>query len=292
MKSENIKMRKFVAISSVALLLGGGFSIAQAATKTGSAESDHAATSRSTSSNEDAKDASQQLNKAAKVVAQMKRDPKLKTALQQAEGIFIVPDYGRAALGVGGRGGKGVLFAKQNGKWSDPAFYTFGGASLGLQAGAEAGELALILNNEKALDSFKQSNNWSLNADAGLTIVNWSSKAQASAGKGDVIVWAHTKGLLGDAAVSVTDINFDEKETGAFYGKEVTLQDIMSGSAHAPARQVAAIKRALPQGTSSGATSTGSSNGSAAQGTSREGTSGMQRSPDSSSDTRSGSESK
>lgn len=266
MKSENFKVRTVIAIGSIALASMGSFPMAQAATRTGSAESGQAANSGSP--NEDAKDAAQQLNKAATVVKQMNRNASVKSMLQQAQGVFIIPDYGRAALGVGGRGGEGVLMVKQqNGQWaSSPAFYNIGGVSLGLQAGVEAGELAFILNNQKAVDSFKQQNNWSLNADAGLTIVNWSPKAQGSAGKGDVVVWANTKGLFGDAAVSVTDINYDEKEVNAFYGKQVSIQDIFNGNVTAPARKVAALTRVLPRG--SGSTSVGSSSSPSAQGTS------------------------
>jgi len=208
---------------------------------------------------DEAKDAKQHVADATKVVNQMERDKELSKALQQAQGVFIVPTYGRAALGVGARGGEGVLLVKHNGKWSDPAFYNIGGVSLGLQAGAEGGAIAMILNNEKAVNTFMQNNNWSLNADAGLTMVNWSKKAQASAGKGDVIVWSNTKGLMGDLAVSVTDINFDEDEAASFYGKQVALKDIIDGKVKAPARQVAALKQALPG--ASGSTSSGSSSG-------------------------------
>ncbi|OGB26123.1 MAG: hypothetical protein A3I66_13675 [Burkholderiales bacterium RIFCSPLOWO2_02_FULL_57_36] len=196
------------------------------------------------------------MSEATKVVRLMERDPNLKKALQQAQGIFIIPDYGRAALGIGGRGGEGVALMKQGGKWSDPAFYNMGAISAGLQAGAEGGSIAMILTNQKAVDSFKQENNWSLNADAGLTVANWSAKAQAAAGKGDVIVWSNAKGLLGDVALSVSDINFDEDETTAFYGKQVTLQDVFNGKVKAPP-QVAALKQALPAG-SGGQTSGGS----------------------------------
>lgn len=296
MKSENYKARMVIAIGSLALASMSSFVYAQSSTVkgttgsgssgtsagsnaagTGSSAGNQPATSRS--SNEDARDARQQLNKAVTVVDEMKRDPQMKARLQQAQGVFLVPDYGRAAAVVGGRGGEGVLMVKHNGKWGDPAFYTLGGVSLGLQAGVETGEIALVLNNQKALDSFKQDNNWSLNAEAGLTIVNWSPKAQGSVGKGDVIVWANTEGLFGNTAVSITDIHFDEEETGAFYGKKVALTDIIGGTVHAPARQVAAIKRALPSGSSSGATSVGSSGGATGQGSSdaSSGTSGMQR---------------
>jgi lipid-binding SYLF domain-containing protein len=277
MKPENSKVRTVVAIGSLALASMSMGAYAQAAAGTSAGTNNHATTSarshsasRTTgASKEDATDAAQQMRKSVAVVNQLKRDPQMRAQLQKAQGVFIVPDYGRAALGVGGRGGEGVLMVKQaNGTWGDPAFYTIGGVSAGLQAGVEAGAIALVLNNQKAVDSFKQDNNWSLNAEAGLTIVNWSPKAQGSIGKGDVTVWADTEGLFGNAGLSLTDINFDEDETNALYHKKTTIQDVFNGTAKAPARQVAALKQALPKGVGAGSTSTGSSSGLGAHGSS------------------------
>ena len=247
-----------------------GIAVAQTSTNQGMSNANPPKNSR-TLGNE-AKDSMQQVNEAAKVVGQMERDTEMKKVLQQAKGVFVVPKYGQAALGVGGRGGEGVLLAKRNGQWSDPAFYNIGGVSVGLQAGAEAGAIAMVLNNQKAVDSFKQDNNWSLDANAGLTIINWSGKAQGSAGKGDVIVWADTKGLLGDLAVGVSDINFDEDETAAYYGKQVALNDIFSGKVKNPHASV--LKQALAAGASttatgsSGSKSTGSAGSSQSSGSS------------------------
>lgn len=212
-----------------------------------------------------AKDAKEQVSEATKVVKKMENEPGMKKILEQAQGIFIVPDYGRAALGIGGSGGEGVVLVKQNGQWSNPAFYNTGGISGGLQAGAEGGSIAMVLNNQKAVEKFMQDNQWSLDADAGLTVANWSEKTQATAGEKDVVVWSDTKGLLGDVALSVTNINFDEEDTQKFYGQKMAQKEVFSGKGEAPP-QVADLKQALPGG--SGATSSGSSGASGATGSS------------------------
>jgi SH3 domain-containing YSC84-like protein 1 len=255
MTMQNYTTRVIVTACALVLTSTCGLAAAQSS-KARESTTDNSAANARTSTN-DARDAAQQVSEATKVIRLMERDAGMKELLQQAQGVFVVPKYTRAALGVGGRGGEGLLLVKQNGKWSDPAFYNLGGISAGLQAGVETGAIALVLNNQKAVNTFMKENNWSLNADAGLTVANWSRKAQASAGKGDVTAWADTEGLFGDVAVSVTDINFDKDETAAFYGKQVALQDIFSGKARAPSRQVAGLKQALPGG--AGATSSGSS---------------------------------
>lgn len=178
----------------------------------------------------DASDAMKHVSDAAKTVKQMESDPQLQKLLQQAKGVFIVPKYGRVGVaGVGGRGGEGVMLVNNNGKWSNPVFYNFGGISVGPQLGVEVGSIAMLLMNDKAVNNFMQENKFSLTADAGLTIVNYTAKALTSAGRGDVVVWADTKGALADAAIGITDIRFDSDENQAFYKSKVAARDIVSG---------------------------------------------------------------
>jgi lipid-binding SYLF domain-containing protein len=190
------------------------------------------------------KAANKRVSDAVGVVNTMGAEPRMAELLAQARGVYIVPSYGRAALGVGAAGGSGLLLVKRNdGSWSNPAFYNMGGISLGLQAGAEGGALALVLLNQKAVDSFRNKNNFSLNADAGLTVVNYARMAQGST-KGDVVAWSGNKGLFGNAAsVAVNDIRYNARLTDAYYGKATTaMQALDSSEANPPSD---ALRKAL-----------------------------------------------
>lgn len=238
------RIRISLATSALAMAFGGA-NLACAAQAGAAPPAATTGTTAATASidAESARDAITHVNKAVQVVQQMERDRELAAALRRAKGVFVVPDYGRAALGVGARGGAGVLLVRRANTWSDPSFYNMGGISAGLQAGVEAGSVAFILNDQKAVDSFKQDNKFSLNADTGLTVVNWSKKGQASAGRGDIIVWSDTEGLFGGAAVSVTDINYDADETASYYGRRVAAREVLAGKVANP--QAAALKQAL-----------------------------------------------
>ncbi|MCS0806329.1 lipid-binding SYLF domain-containing protein [Massilia agilis] len=173
---------------------------------------------------------------AAAVVRTLASDTSISRLLSQARGIYIMPRYGRAALGLGAAGGAGVFSEKRtDGTWSDPAFFNTGGISVGLQAGVEGGPVALLLMNDKALNSFRQKNNFNLSADAGLTVVNWRAQAQGQAGAGDVVVWTGSKGLFGNVAtLAINDIRYNQKATQAYYGKALTVQDVVSGKVSSP----------------------------------------------------------
>lgn len=202
--------------------------------------------------------AGQHVKDAVSAVKRMESDPTMQRVMQEAKGIYILPTYGRAALGIGGQGGTGVLLVRRGTEWSDPAFYNIGGISIGAQAGAEAGSIAFVLNNDKAVQRFTHKNNFSLSADAGITVVNWTKIAQGSTGEGDVVAWSGTKGLFGDVAtIGVNDIRFNERMTSAYYGKTASAMDVIDGKVKNPASDE--LKQALA-GTTAG-TASGKSGG-------------------------------
>lgn len=174
------------------------------------------------------------LSDASSTLRQMQTESELWQLAQEAQGIFIVPHFGRAAVGVGGEGGQGVLLARSNGSWSGPAFYDLGGVSVGAQLGASGGEIAMILMTPAALESFRQENDFSLDVDAGLTIVDYSVMAEATAGRGDVVLWSDMEGAFAGASLGATDIDFDEEENRAYYGQEVRPAQILEGQVDAP----------------------------------------------------------
>lgn len=190
--------------------------------------------------------AAEDVNDAVKQVQQMKHDPQVKKLLSQAKGVFLVPDYGRGAVVVGASGGEGVMLAKQGGSWTNPLFYDMGAISVGAQVGGSAGQIALILMNDRAVQAFKQDNKFSLDAKAGISIINYSARGEGNLGRGDVVLWSDTEGAYAGASIAVSDINFDEEETKAFYGRSLKPSAAIGGTAHEEAPKSAQqLKQAL-----------------------------------------------
>lgn len=206
------------------------------AVPTVAAQRDGNASSMSASSHTDtARSAQDRVNDSVSLVRQMKQDPALAAVLERAKGIFIIPHYGKGALIVGGQGGGGVVLAKRDSAWSSPAFYSIGGASIGAQAGGEGGAIAMILMTQKAVDRFADATTgWSLNGDAGLTVVNWSGKTQATTNRGDVILWSNASGLYGGISASLTDISPDTKMDQVYYQRAVNSEQILAGNIASP----------------------------------------------------------
>ena len=178
-----------------------------------------------------ASSAQDRVNDSLKIVKQMRRSPSLAAVLNRARGVFIIPHYGKGGFIVGGQGGGGVVLVQHGGAWSSPAFYSMSGGSIGAQAGGEGGAVAMILMTPKAVDRFERSSGgWSLNGNAGLTVVKWSGKTQANTGRGDVVLWTSTSGLYGGLTASLTHMSPDTKMDRAYYHRPVTSGEILAGN--------------------------------------------------------------
>ena len=219
------------------------------------ANTDNAATA--TGEQGDSADEVQLVQDASGVAQQMQQDSSLAGLLQKAQGVFIVPTYGKGAFIVGGRGGEGVLLANNSGQWSDPVFYNIGAISVGPQIGGAGGPIAMLLMSQKAVDSFKGENNFSLDANAGFDIADYSAEAQGDFGKADVILWSNVKGAFVGASLGGTDINFDGDANQAYYNQPQVNDagSILTGNLTAPS-SAQSLQQALPTPTASGSAKT------------------------------------
>jgi len=195
---------------------------------------------------EERQNAREVLNESERVLQNMKREEGMDAALEQAKGVFLVPDFGRGAFVFGGRGGQGVALTKQNGDWNGPAFFNFGAVSAGAQGGVAAGEVAMLLMTDKAVESFKQDHNFALNADAGLTLLDWSNAAQGNYGKGDVVFWSSTEGLFAGGAISVSDVFSDDEANQEYYTRAASAEAILEGQVEDDSDDAGALKTMLP----------------------------------------------
>jgi lipid-binding SYLF domain-containing protein len=93
----------------------------------------------------------------------------LRDNLKNAKGLLIIPELMKAGFFLGGSGGSGVLLVRDEEKkdWSQPAFYTLGSGSLGLQFGGEIAEVIMVVQTQKGLQSL-YSSSFKLGGDASV----------------------------------------------------------------------------------------------------------------------------
>lgn len=77
--------------------------------------------------------------------------------LRKAQGVAIFPGMFKAAAGIGGRHGRGVLLIREaDGSWGPPVFLTLAGASAGIQFGLERTDLVLTFRTRGNLECLKK----------------------------------------------------------------------------------------------------------------------------------------
>lgn len=144
----------------------------------------------------------------------------------RARAIFIIPQMIRGGFIIGGSGGSGVLLHRdmKTGAWSYPAFYTMGSVSIGLQIGADASEIVMMIMTEKGLNAML-STEFKLGADVAVAAgpVGASAKAQTA----DVLAFGRAKGAFGGVSIEGAVIAPRDKWNNAYYGSPVGPVDIL-----------------------------------------------------------------
>jgi len=150
----------------------------------------------------------------------------LKENLSQAKGLIIIPSLLKAGFVIGGSGGSGVLIVKNDktGQWSQPAFYTLGSGSFGLQIGAEAAEVIIMVRTQKAVDALFTSS-FKLGADTSIAVGPVGAGAKSNIVT-DLLSFSRTKGAYAGVSLDGSVISTKDKWNEAYYGKAVSPVDI------------------------------------------------------------------
>jgi len=151
----------------------------------------------------------------------------LKVHLREAKGLIIMPSMRKAGFLIGGSGGSGVLIVKNDktGQWSQPAFYTLGSGTFGLQIGAEAAEVIMMVRTQKAVDKLFTSS-FKLGGDTSIAVgpVGAGAKSNVVA---DIFSFSRTKGAYAGVSLEGSVIKTKDKWNEAYYGKAVNPVDII-----------------------------------------------------------------
>ncbi len=150
--------------------------------------------------------------------------------LAVSKGVMVFPQVLKAGFFVGGAGGSGVLMARGvDGSWSSPAFYTMGQASFGLQIGAEAKELVLVIMTQKGLEAIIN-NQVKLGGDLSAAVGPMGTNVGASSTTNmdvDVFSFAKNSGLFIGASVEGSILDARDDWQKAYYGQAVTSGDVV-----------------------------------------------------------------
>lgn len=162
-----------------------------------------------------------------------------RSLLGRARAAMICPRVIRGGFVLAGQGGDCVLLARDGGgSWSSPAFYTMGGASIGLQIGVQDAQVVMLIMNDRALDAVLDSQ-FRVGADANValgTLGRGISGATTAAVGADMVTIARARGLYAGISLDGAILSARSDNMRAYFGRDVSARQIvLSMEAHNPA---------------------------------------------------------
>jgi lipid-binding SYLF domain-containing protein len=162
--------------------------------------------------------------------------------LDKAECIIVLPSVKKAAFGVGGSYGRGVMICRggisYTGPWGPPALYALEGASIGFQLGGQATDFVLLVMNPAGARSLLKSK-VKLGADASAAA---GPKGRTAEGATDIVMtaeilsYSRNKGLFAGISLEGSTLRSDGSANEKLYGKQLSARDIIrDGKVKTPA---------------------------------------------------------
>jgi lipid-binding SYLF domain-containing protein len=124
----------------------------------------------------------------------------------KARGVIVFPSVMTAGLVVGGSWGEGVLRSDGD----TVGYYSTGGASAGVLAGADSKAVFVLFMTQEALDKFRRTYRWTVGADASVTLARAGADASVDTETGQHAVIAYVlanTGLLVDVSLDGAKIS-------------------------------------------------------------------------------------
>lgn len=150
--------------------------------------------------------------------------------LRGSYAVAIVPSMVKAGILLGGEYGEGLMLKRSNGKWYGPSFYNLGGASFGLQLGAQKVSLLLAVINERGVNAFLSSKT-KLGGDVAIAAGPVGRRAEAATdakAKASIYSYSMSKGLFAGVSLDGSVISISVKRNKEYWGKSIPASEIMT----------------------------------------------------------------
>jgi len=168
----------------------------------------------------------------------------------KAECVIVMPSVKKAAFGVGGEFGKGVMSCRQGSDWTAPVFMEMGKGSVGFQIGAQATDLVLLVMNRQGVNRMLE-DHVTLGTDASVAagpVGRTGAAATDHKFTAEVLSYSRSKGLFAGIDVSGGVLRPDKDSNEHAYGTGTTAKAVATSGAATPA-QMQAFVTALGSGT-------------------------------------------
>jgi SH3 domain-containing YSC84-like protein 1 len=146
--------------------------------------------------------------------------------------VAVIPGMVKGAFVFGATYGKGAISCRMDngsGSWSPPSMLTMGGGSFGLQIGAQATDVVLVITNLSGMESLLDSN-FTLGGDASVAAGpvgrNAAAKTDALMGA-KILAYSRSKGIFAGISLNGEVVRADKNANFVLYKKDLGARDIL-----------------------------------------------------------------
>jgi lipid-binding SYLF domain-containing protein len=178
--------------------------------------------------------------------------------MSRAQGIAVIPGMKKAALGIGGTYGKGLVTRRmQDGRWSPPVFINIGGGSFGLQLGGQSTDVVLVFADRKGVEALLDGK-LELGVEAAVAAGPVGRKAGAGTDiqfESPIYSYSRSKGVFAGVSLEGASVTIDDSANESIYGDNFKVDNILNGKVamnNATRPFIDAVQRFTPAGKTSG----------------------------------------
>lgn len=192
------------------------------------------ATTMTCTAEQDKKDTTERLDKAATVLHEVMAAPDKgipDEVMDHAKCVAVVPHMIKGGFVFGAQGGRGVATCRTSHGWSAPAFFAITGGSWGLQIGVEGIDLVMIIQNEQGMKHLL-ANKFQVGADASAAAGPVGRHASAGTDwkmNAEILTYSRAKGAFAGLTLNGADVRPDEDSMKTVYGADVTFRSVLNG---------------------------------------------------------------
>jgi SH3 domain-containing YSC84-like protein 1 len=153
--------------------------------------------------------------------------------LQKSYCVVVIPSVKKAALGVGGRFGKGAAVCRtENGRgaWGAPLMVTLGGGSFGLQIGGQSSDYVFLIMNPKGIDNLLKSK-FTLGADCSVAAGPKGRTMEAATDaqmRAEILTYSRSRGIFAGLSLEGAVLKQDEDSNFDVYGGRIAPKELLS----------------------------------------------------------------
>ena len=167
-----------------------------------------------------------------------------KNYLSKCRAVLIFPEVYEGGFIFGAKGGNGILLIKKGEEFTGPFFYSLGGLSFGLQAGAKSGRVVMTVMTHRGLKSIlKERVKLGVDVDAVVVEGGVGYSAESTIRLADIYSFSDNKGLFLGTSIEGSYLQPRNDFNKIIHKKELRADDILR--AEQPNEKVNDLKKII-----------------------------------------------